>query len=600
MKLPASLSPRQVINTHKGPAWDVEFFTSKRGDVESRILADLASGLKIAVPTDSQQEAEALERSLLANCPAAKVIRIDRKTTQEEFGREFVKDPNGSIRSLKPDVLIYTPSMGSGVSIDEKYFDEVVGLFFGVIEPSEARQMLARVRAPVPRIVWCKDANYDIPGCKSPLPTVVKKQLFKFHSTTSLNLLNLASVLASSDDDADALDALNRLWDRDKQEWNSPHLDLHATVKARRNFGLTQLAVQLHQELVDEGHNVCAFSGESTIFSDAISSAKEEIKQEEAVAIASAEEISIDQAKHILDNPNSKEEERHKARRAVLAESLPGVELSQEFVYKALVADKGRWLAHHRLFWMLHNRERVAVLDNKQWRRHLHKHLVFLPDIHTYSLQVKVLSDIGLPKLIDLNREYCAGDEDVQLTLKRAVFMRHRLKTAFDLNVTENTDAIALLSRLFKRIGLELRLTRRVGPRGQQLRYYSITQTSLLDPDRLVVLNALERKYANLSDEIGSQKSDDCNNTSGVMATGDGSHYSAEFINYQEVMTTKTVEQPAAALPLVVGSTVNCWGWGKAKYIVESLSEFIAEIKSLATGHTLTTFRSMLMPSGTG
>lgn len=294
-----------VINTHKGPAWDVEFFTGKRGDVENRILENLDAGLKTVIATDSQAEGEALERKILDRYPNTKVVRIDRKTTQEDFGREFVKNPNGSIRASRPDILIYTPSMGTGVSIDEPHFDEVVGMFFGALEPSEDRQMLARVRAPILRIVWCKDANHDISGCKSPLPSVVKKQLFKFHQTTSFDLLGLVHILAASNDDSAALDALNRLWDKDKQEWNNPHLDLFANVKARRNFGLSQLAVQLHQDLLDEGHSVRVFEGGKTAFSDEIADAKEEIKQEEAAAIAKAEKIDVDRARTILNSPHS-------------------------------------------------------------------------------------------------------------------------------------------------------------------------------------------------------------------------------------------------------------------------------------------------------
>jgi len=528
-----------VINTHNGPAWDIEFYTGERGDIENQILDNLELGLKTAIATDSQAEGEALERKILEYEPSAKVIRIDRKTTSEDFGREFVKNPNGSIRALRPDVLIYSPSMGTGVSIDEPHFDEVIGMFFGALEPSEARQMLARVRAPIPRVVWCKDANYDIPGCKSSLPSVVKKQMFKFHKNTSLNLLDLATVLAGSEDDATVLDTLNRLWDQEKQEWSSPHLDLYANVKARRNFGLSQLAMQLRQELLNEGHEIQVFEGGKTAFSDEITNAKREIKQEEAAAIANAKEIDTDKARAILNNPTSNEADRHKAYRAVLADNLPGVQLTKDFVYKAAIADRGRWLAHHRLFWMLSNPEKARILDKKQWHWHLQKPLVYLPDIHTYSLQVKVLRDLEILDLIDPAREYCTNDQDVQRFLSLAIFMRHRLKTAFDLTVTEKSDPIALLGRLFERIGLELHNTRRLGPRGQQVRYYGINQSSFTDPDRLAVLDALTRKYANLTDDFDSQKSASCNNTTKVMATRNGSQRSPDYINNEVVVATE-------------------------------------------------------------
>lgn len=190
---------------------------------------------------------------------------------------------------------------------------------------------------------------------------------------------------------------------------------------------------------------------------------------------------------------------------------------------------------------MLSNPDKVKIWDKKQWHRHLQKELIYLPDVRTYSLQVKLLCDIRLLDLIDPHWEYCANDQNVQRFRDRAFFMRHRIKTAFDLTVTEKTDAIALLGRLFERVGLELHITKRVGPRGQQARYYGITQRSFNDPDRLAVLDALTRKYANLTEEFGSQRSASCNNTREVVATENGSQKSAIYINPEQVLATKAV-----------------------------------------------------------
>lgn len=441
-----------TVNTHQGTPWQVDLFLEKRGTCETTILDNLACGLKTAVPTDSQREAEALERSLIEHYPSAKIIRIDRKTCQEALGRNFVIDPNNSILALQPDILIYTPSMGTGVSIDVGWFDAVVGMFSAVIEPTEACQMMARVRdSSIPRSVWVKDASWNSSGCKSPLPEVVKKQMLKFNesSTTLIGLANALSTDSGDDsgDDSDALAKLNRLWDKEKQEWNTPHTDLYANVTARRNFGLSQFATQFHQQLIDDGHNVNIFEGEKTSFSEEITEAKEEIKQEEAQAIASADIIDIESAWRILSSPNSTEEARHKARRAILVDSLPGIEPTQDFVYKAVVDDHGRWLAHHRLFWLAMNPDKTKILDTKQWRWHLGKAQVYLPDIHTHSLQVRVLSKIGILDLIeslaaDPAREIHADDPDVENFLKLARSMRRWVKTAFDLTVTGKTDQL--------------------------------------------------------------------------------------------------------------------------------------------------------------
>jgi len=71
------------------------------------------------VPTDSQGEAEALERKL-EQYPAAKIVRIDRKTCAEKWAQDFVKNPNESIEKSSQICWFTLPSLGTGVSLDMK------------------------------------------------------------------------------------------------------------------------------------------------------------------------------------------------------------------------------------------------------------------------------------------------------------------------------------------------------------------------------------------------------------------------------------------------------------------------------------------------
>jgi hypothetical protein len=60
-------------------------------------------------------------------------------------------------------------------------------------------------------------------------------------------------------------------------------------------------------------------------------------------------------------------------------------------------------------------------------------------------------------------------------------------------------------------------------------------------------------------------------------------------------------EQSPNTLELGVGSVVHRWGWGRAKYVVQSLlDEFVVEIRSLATGTVFTAIKSMLTPAAVG
>lgn len=506
-----------VVNTHRGKPWNVRFFTGKRGTAEQEIVDNLACGIKTIVPTDSQGEAEALERKLLEQYPAAKIVRIDRKTCAEKWAQDFVKNPNESIEKIQPDLLVYTPSMGTGVSIDTKYFQSMVAMFFAVIEPTEAAQMLARVRdTSIPRTVWCKEANYDVGGCKSHLPEVIEKEMLRHHEATVLLLDVAASLSANNEDDAVLLEKLNSLFDKKQQKWRSKHISLYSNIKARRNFGLSQFSVQLHQQLLEEGHTVTVEEGEKSSAGEQIKGAKLDIKLEEAAAIANAEEIGIEQAQVILSSPHATETQRLKARRAVLKESLPGVDLTPEFIFKSVIHDHGRWLAQQQLFWRFKHPTKTAILDRRNWRRHLAKIQIYLPDVKTSSLQVDTLKALGVEKFLDPSIEYCASDDLVQQFMRTALDQKHKVKAAFDLTVTEKTDPTQFLGRLLKRIGLKTQLTRKEGGRDEQVRYYRTDQATFNDPDRLNVLASLCLKYEALSDDFYPQS---------------GSHHSLYYLN---------------------------------------------------------------------
>lgn len=510
-----------VVNEAKPQSWDVDFYTNSQtgADVKSAIFDDIENGLKLIIPVDNQGEAEALDREISKRFPDKKVIRIDRTTTETEAGRKFVEQINLSIRNEKPDVLIHTGSMGTGCSIDGEHydkksgqkqyfeeiyhwFDKVYGLFFGVIEPSQCRQYLARFRKPVPRIIWAKESGFKDDSCKSFLPDVIKRNLFK-NSEQTLNIMELAKELAGGEDadDLAVLNALNGMMNRETGTWDNPHIDLYCQVKARRNYGLSQLAVQLRQELIEEGHTVRDYVSErSNAISDMIKATKEAIKVEQAVAIANAPDIPLKQAQSINRKATTTEDERNQATKAFLSAEFPDIELTPDFIHDWVLRDRRRELNAVKLFFFTQNPEVAKQLDTQEWRQKLKQFsqgAVFLPDIKTYLPKVKLLNDLGLFDLIDLNnpeREYRGTDKDVMDFKERAYFMRHRIYTAFGLTVTKNTYPMALIEKLAKRIGIRF-YSNKYKIKGETVRGYRIVTQELNDPSRKMILESLSRRY---------------------------------------------------------------------------------------------------------
>ncbi|MBD2207779.1 hypothetical protein H6G33_36325 [Calothrix sp. FACHB-1219] len=493
--------------------WDIDFYTGKRDVVLSLIEIWLSDQNcePIAVALDNQSEAESLASHLVKKYPYLAssfngLIRIDAQTTQTDSGKDFVKRPNEKIQEYQPKILIYTPSLGVGCSLDVPYFKYVFGLFFGNLEPSQARQMLARVRQPVPRIVWCADrgktSNTD--DCNAFLPDAIKNQMFSYNKTTTEIIdiaLHLAREQAESNNDVDILpkliEQLTKMMGKGGT-WNNPHVDLFCKLKARRNFALSQLAVQLRQELIDEGHNLKDIAAEEkTNAGDSVREEKTEIKLNRATMTANAVDIPLEVAKEISRKPNPTNEEQHQANKAFLKDELPGLELTPEFLFKGVYQDNRFWLNAVKLFWMSQNVDATQEADRKHWKYKLKQFcegVPYLPDLRTFSTKVEAINKIGIFDAIpldDFESEYHGNDSTLKEWFKKSVLPQKKLlKTAFNITVNKDTEIITFINRILGKVGIRLKQHRKTN----NTKYYKLDSEMILDQDRANVLASLDLK----------------------------------------------------------------------------------------------------------
>jgi len=521
-----------VVNQYGGEEirWRVEYHTGKKDVAVTKLMEALSLPVteadgsamltnygverqrRIAIPTDSQDQAESLERYIQEQHPQLLTIRIDSTTTETDAGREFVEKPNEKIRELRPDVLIYTPSMGAGVSIDIPWFDEVHAFFVGVIEPSQSRQMLGRIRTPVPRYIWCRKVG-RLEGCTSFFPSEIKSRLFAFHRDTNILIDVMQAIAGENATDAAIFQAYETIWNPEIKAWDNPHLDLYAKLVARRNYGLYYLASVLRRELLEEGH-ILIDCDENFTSSDGqrVKEIKQELPVEEATAIAKAEDISLEMAQFLKQRPSTTNEQRHQIAKALLKAELPGVELTPEFVYKAVTENRRKWLNAQKLFWYMQNPDKVLILDRREWVNHLWQYAngsVFLPDIRTYSLQVKVIRDMQLFEVIDLcqpEKEYSLDDAAIASLIERARKQTTQIYTAMNLRVTQKTTPIKFINGILARVGLNLKFSRQTH---DGKRFYQLDSALLYDSDRLAVLEALTRKWAEIGVEADIMSASD-------------------------------------------------------------------------------------------
>jgi hypothetical protein len=548
--LPIPIKPFIVTNDYIGEEtrWIVDFRTGSRGNTLTDTIDAIKDGAYLAITTDSQAEAQALEKLILQDFPdefcafldadgnitddaqarkKALIVRIDRTTTESEVGKKFIQKPNEQILHWKPRILIYTPSMGVGVSIDEStqrwdadweemvpYFDAVYGLFFGVIEPSQCRQQLSRFRVNVPRIVYAKESNRALEGCASFFPDEVKRQTLKYNQS-ALNILDIAKGIAGyeADDEQireEMLKLLTESWDKDSRCWREPSIDLASAFKARENYGLWNLASLLREELEDEGHTIVSLKGFKTDLVEQMADIKDELKAEEAALIAQAPTMPVEEAKKVINTLAATKEQKLSAQKTLLQEELPEINLTPEFVKKAVVDDRRRWLNQQRLFWYFRNSEAVKQIDTDHWLNNLKKFaetMPFMRDIRSHSPKVKALRASGIFDFVQVQGEgiadriYQGNSPEAEAFLKRCLENKDLLQTALNVLVTKKSSPIGLANRILGKVGLELSKV----SRSNKCNKWRLNVNLVNDPDRANVLKAFELRWQ-MSQEEAAQK----------------------------------------------------------------------------------------------
>ncbi|WP_099534181.1 plasmid replication protein, CyRepA1 family [Limnothrix sp. PR1529] len=158
--------PWILENTYQLNCWPVEFIGSKRGlarstraakiSVIARLSKTLRNGRRVFLVTDTQATAERIEHlALELGLKNSEILRFDRNTSADPLPRAFAENPDQFLSEHRIRLLICSPALTSGVSIEGDYFDRVYGIFEGQsIAPWDAMQQLGRVRKPVPRIVY--------------------------------------------------------------------------------------------------------------------------------------------------------------------------------------------------------------------------------------------------------------------------------------------------------------------------------------------------------------------------------------------------------------------------------------------------------------
>jgi len=409
----AKLAPGKAVtkyeNTFKAPLPKVEIFKGSGAPLKgSQIEAFKDLILKAERPAafcDSKDDAIALYRQLEEIHGEGTGLLLTADNATEDLQAEFTDNPDESIKKLQWKFIVATPLLQDGVDISIRdYFSEVFGMFGGVVSVNSVCQMVRRVRHPIGNIkILCAERGHRSPDGAEVYAARIQKLLAE----------RMAAEL-SEFDPRPAQEIYAELCDQLK---SCPHHAAWFELKVLENLEQPHLYDFVCELLRESGHEVLELDRDNPE-TQKHARVKEEVREDYAEAVASAEIISISEAEKILSkqgNTKVKESDIRAANRAVIAEQLPGVAITASLVMR--LKKEPRLLSRMRNLWYFQNPDKAKQLRGYRWEEG--KMIVFGADHKKNSLILREFQKIDIGKfLVDSDRTFCNDSPEVLAVAK--------------------------------------------------------------------------------------------------------------------------------------------------------------------------------------
>jgi len=409
----AGLAPGKELtkyeNTFKGALPKVEIFKGSGAPLKaSQIEAfkDLIQKAeRPAVFCDSKNDAIALYKQLeeIHGIGTGLLLHADNAT--EDWQAEFMDSPDESIPSHQWKFIVATPLLQDGVDISiPNYFSEVFGMFGGVVSVNSVCQMVRRVRNPIANIkILCAERGHRSPDGGE----VYAAQIQKLLADRLTAELSEFDTRPAQEIYAELLEELK----------TCPHHAAWFELKVLENIERPHLYDFVCELLRESGHSVLELDLDSVETQKHLQ-VKEEVKEEYAEAVASAEVISIAEAEKILSRQGDrkiKQADIRAANRAIIADQLPGIEITATLVLR--LKKNSKLLSGLRNLWQFQNPEKAKQLRGYRWEEGRMK--VFGADHKKNSLILRALGKLDLEKfLVEDDRTFCDDSSEALAVAK--------------------------------------------------------------------------------------------------------------------------------------------------------------------------------------
>ena len=397
---------------------------------------------------------QALEERFSRKFPHLRILRIDSESVADPSHAAF-----GCIAHLNEiltqyDLVIASPSLETGVSIDIRgHFDGVWGIFQGVQPVNSVRQMLARVRETVDRHIWVREWGMGVVGNGS---TTIGGLLRSQHVATQANIALLS---AADNDDYSYVD--QNFQPESLQTWGKRGSVINVEMRRYRESVLAGL--------VEDGYTIIdaddASDDESGAVIESVKAASVELYTAECKAIAQADELSGAELKKLQDKRAKTKTERHQQRKAELSRRYE-IDVTPELVEK----DDDGWYPQLRMhYYLTLGREFLTTRDAKRAASQLEagENSIWKPDFNKGQLlpAVLLLENLNLLQFLTPDVQLRGSDEKMVEFKALAVQHSHVIKNYLHVSISEKLTPVAIAQKLLAKIDLRLNYVGRLGKR---------------------------------------------------------------------------------------------------------------------------------------
>jgi hypothetical protein len=277
-----------IRNAYQSEGYPVRFIQSPdRTVITGELLADieeLPAGKVLFVATDSKGTSKAIARLITKKASEKRVLLVNSETSGGECEREFIQTPDVVLERGEYDIIICSPSVATGVSIETQgIIQKVYGIFTGASSTDgDMAQALGRVREPAGRIVWCAKQGSNFSKVSRSTNALELKDHLQQRATASIQLIR-------SSLKEDVAGGLSRY------DWqNDSHLNLFCRIAAEQNFAMYNLRDALLVRLMFEGNQVGVEDRESNpAVKSLLLIARQEQQEVDATAMLGAEDLTL-------------------------------------------------------------------------------------------------------------------------------------------------------------------------------------------------------------------------------------------------------------------------------------------------------------------